>query len=429
MLKHIQLRYPPEKLLLIFLPLLFFVTPLSSSAKSILIGVVVAIIIASPRYRQDLATLFSNHWCRSALFLFFLALVGCLWSPASLGEKGLVLEKWSKLLYLPILIVGFQDTKIRNRALHAFLFAMLLTCVLSFFIQYTHYFHIKNSAADSVFRNHIMTGMMMSFATYVALLFSIQARGTKRIGYLVLSLIFSYQILFVNQGRTGYVLFLLLMAALIIQQFNKRQAAIGLLALITLFSSCYYLSSPLQHGIHRVIYNLQSYEQNKNTPIGYRLQFHAFAKNLFKSHPLIGGGTGSFTYSFRTENPVPAWTNNTSHSGRLLEPHSQYWLVAAEFGVVGLLGLLWFYLELLVIAYRLDAMRPIAMALLLIFALGNTSDSLLFYSGSGYFFILFFALALSEKANSIITATRVSMGKLNELKAKNIQEKTTLVGG
>ncbi|MDP3704325.1 MAG: O-antigen ligase family protein [Legionellaceae bacterium] len=370
-------------------------------------GITIAIIISTPSYRQDLITLFSNRWCRTIPLLFLIALFGCLWSPASLAEKGLVLEKWSKLLYLPILIVGFQEPKTRRMALQAFLVAMLITCTLSLLIHYTSYFHTVKSHSGGLFRNHIMTGIMMSFATYLTGLFFFREQGITRIIYLCLGLLFSYQTLFLSHSRTGYVIYIVLMSVLIIQMFSKRRALIGLICLSAVFASCYSLSQPMQDGVKRVFDNLSSYGHNKDTSIGFRLQFHDYAKHLFQLHPLIGGGTGSFTYEFRTENPVPSWSAaSPGHSGRLLEPHSQYWLVAAEFGVLGLIALMLFYTELLIMAYRLDTMRPMALAILLLLAIGNISDSLLFYSGSGYFFILFLALCFSEKTAPVIASTK-----------------------
>jgi len=46
---------------------------------------------------------------------------------------------------------------------------------------------------------------------------------------------------------------------------------------------------------------------------------------------------------------------------------------------------------------RLNGTRPWALAMMLSFVVGSVTDSLLFYSGSGYFFILFMALCLSEE--------------------------------
>ncbi len=400
-------KISPDNLLHFLLPALLFVTPISSSAKSILLPMVIIIILLSPTHRQHLMTLCANRWCQFLLLLFFIAVIGCLWSQASLAERGLVLEKWSKLLYLPILIVGFREEKTRRWAAHAFLFAMLLTCLISIVLHLSQYNLSGKAAADGVFRNHIMTGIMMSFATYLTAIFFVQQTHSikknpklSRIGYLLMGLLFSYQIFFVNQSRSGYVVYLLLTSLFIIQVFDKRQMMIAFLCTILAFSGCFYLSQVMRDTVRSAIQNIHTYQHDKDTSLGYRLQFHSYAKQLFQRHPLIGGGTGSFTYSFRTDDPVPSWTHSDAHSGRLLEPHSQYWLVAAELGLVGLICFALLYAELFVHAWRLQVYRPIAFALLIIMLMGNLTDSLLFYSGSGYFFILFLALCFAEKMDS-----------------------------
>lgn len=393
----IRLRWSAREWLLVFLPILFFVTPLSSSLKSIFIGIVVAIILISPIYRQQVKHLLTKAWCQCALLLFLIALLECIRSPAFASEQWLVVEKWSKLLYLPILVAGFMDERTRWLALKAFIAAMAITCMLSIMATsgLCQWAHIN---PDCVFRNHIMTGIMVSFATYLAGFLFFRASTRMRIVYFLLGVLFTYQVLFISHGRTGYVIYFLLIGLLMAQMLSVRQSMVGLVILSASFAGCYYLSQPMQHGISRVMRDVTLYQKNKNTSVGYRMQFHAYAKNLFNQHPWIGNGTGSFTHAFQADNPVPAWRNRPDHTGRLLEPHSQYWLIAAEFGVLGLVGLALFYLSLALAFRRLHAMRPIAYALLLIMLLGNLSDSLLFYSGSGYFLILFIALCLSDRS-------------------------------
>lgn len=406
-----QLSSLPDKILCFLLPGLFFVTPLSSSAKSILMGITLALVLLSQTCRMALKEIIATRWFRAVIILFGVALIGSLWSPATWSEKGLVLEKWSKLLTLPLLMVGFQQVKTRQWALKGFVLAMFLTCLLGLLMNWMG-IHTGIKTPESVFRNHIMTSMMMAFATYVALWLLTKEPGKQRFFYGALVLLFSYHILFINQSRSGYVFYVLLMSTLILQLFNKRRAWLALIGFGIVCAGAACLSQPIQHSVSQAIQNVQTYEQDGNTSVGYRMQFHQFARQLFHEHPLIGHGTGSFTYLFRTENPVPAWTSDPSHSGRLLEPHSQYWLVAAELGILGLGALALFYVELCLLAVRLPTLRPLSIALLLIFAVGNLTDSLLFYSGSGYFFLLFFALCFSEvtvesKLEPVISPTPV----------------------
>lgn len=378
----------------IYLAATLLALPLSSTAKSIFLSISVLAILLTPTYRTGLTSLFAKGWCRAAIFLFCIALVGCLWSPASLSEKILVLEKYSKLLYLPILVLGFRYAKTRNNSLHAFLLAMIITSGLSV-LKFHGYLPFLDINPDGVFRNHIMVGFMLALAAYLSALFFYQQQGRKRLIYGFLFLLFSYHEFFVNIGRTGYVIYFLLMGLLILQLCSWRQAVVGILALFAVLTLVYTQNTKVNTRINEIVWEYNRYHQNDVVSgVGFRLQFHKFAHQLFNRHPLLGNGTGSFTYYFRTERPVPAW----SHT--LLEPHNQYWLVASEFGLLGVAALFLLFFSLFKASLHLDTMRPIAFAMLIPFILGNLTDSLLFYSGSGYFFILFMALCLGEQLDN-----------------------------
>ena len=368
--------------------LLFF--PMSSSVKSVCIVLSVGTILFSPGFRQDLMRLLSARWCQAALFLFGIALVSCLWSPAALSQKGLVLQKYSKLLYLPILVVGFQNRTTRQLSLHAFLVAMIVTCSLSI-LKFHGYLQFFSFGADSVFRNHIMTGFMVAFAAYLSFLLCAHQQKSARFAYVLLGLIFTYQVLFVSASRTGYIIYLLLMCLLVLQSCTWRQSIVGVMTIGLLFSTCYLISPVMRARINDSAQQIKGYSHNaRDTDIGLRLQFHDYAHQLFNKHPLLGNGTASFTYHFGVERPIKFWR------WELLEPHSQYWLVAAEFGLLGVGALLYFFFSLVQASWKLDKMKASALAMVALFIIGNLSDSLLFYSGSGYFFILFMALFLGE---------------------------------
>lgn len=390
-IKSISSRFNPQAWVAFFLGASLLATPLSSTAKSIFIVLAISFIVVSPTYRRDLLNTLSQSWCMASLCFFFIALVACTWSPATLSEKWLEIEKYSKLLYLPILAVGFRDPMARRLGLYGFLLAMVITCVASI-LFFTGVFTPANVEAGGIFRNHIMTGYMMAFAAYLSSLLFLQQRGKARICYGLLVVLFSYHVLFVNNGRTGYVIYLLLMALLMLQWFSWRQALVGIVLGCSLFTLSYYQSPVMHSAIKSAVNDCKQYEKNdKDTSIGFRLQFHDYAYNLFKRHPWFGNGTASFTHLYTAEDPIPA------RGQHLLEPHSQYWLVASEYGVLGCLALAFFFGSLLISSLRLKQLRPLAFAVLLPFIVGNLSDSLLFYSGTGYFFILFMALCLGER--------------------------------
>lgn len=55
------------------------------------------------------------------------------------------------------------------------------------------------------------------------------------------------------------------------------------------------------------------------------------------------------------------------------------------------------FFSLLQASRKLDEMKMLSFAMIVSYMIGNLSDSLLFYSGSGYFFIFFMAIFLGEE--------------------------------
>lgn len=375
---------------------LVFSIPVSSTAKSILLSIVTPLILLMPECRERLSAFLKACWSKYAILFVLLALLGCLWSPAYWPEKLLVFQKYSKLLYMPVLAAGFVNVRLRNISLYSFLVAMGIVCGLSI-LKYMAVINYNGSDPGQIFQNHIMTGLLMSLAAYLSALFFAQGKGFNRFGWLLLALLFSCQILFIGTGRTGYVIYSLLMALLFVQVLSWKQAIGSILIGTLLIIFVFFNSSVMRLGLTSALNDINSYQySNKNTSVGYRFQFHALAYNLFKTHPLIGSGTAGFTANFREKKPIPSWNR------RLLEPHSQYWLIASEFGLFGLLIFLSFMGSLLMVCLRLPTMRPVGLAVLVAFFIGDFSDSLLFYSGTGYFFIVMIALALSESYKSTI---------------------------
>ena len=394
-----KLHLAKDQWITLLLPLTLFFLPISSSLKSILFGAsLVSILLVKP-YRTHILQCFSMPVVRRVFYFYFFILLAAIWSPASFHQKLFVLEKYSRFLYLPILMVGFQHQKTRQASLYAFIAAMCFVCGLS---TLKHLGFLNQFAFDPnfVFRNHIITGIMASFAAYLAAVFCYRAKGQQKLYYLPIIFLLSYQVLFVGSGRTGYVIYCVLFLTFFAQfcSFKKLVLSTSLFASLITFS--YLNSDIMQTRVSDTIHQVKSYQtDNKNTELGLRFQFHHFAFELFKRHPIIGNGSASFTYLFSKENPVPFWTNiKGKHEGphRLLEPHSQYWLVAAELGLVGLLLYALFWGGFIRCISTLSDMKPIAIALAACFLTGTLTDSLLFYSGTGYFFLLLLSLCLGE---------------------------------
>ena len=378
-----------------------FALPISTSGLDIFTALALGLILITPKYRRDIQYYLFRPGCLFAMLFFLYTCIACLWSSASLHDQGIVVEKYAKLLYLPIIASGFSHIKTRIWALYAFFAAMVLTCCLAWF-KWLGVVHFAGDDMGYIFRNHIITGYMMNIAAYLALLWSVKSSGKLRVLYGVLFLLFSFPVLFIGTGRMAYLTYFLLMTLFVMQHVAWRRVFAALMLLMFVLMGSYFFSHTMQTGVKSVYSEVVAFQQDtKNTSIGYRLQFHHFAYEVFKRNPWIGQGTGGFSVAFEKENPVPAW------GLRLFEPHSQYWLVAADGGMIGLFLLFALFVGLFYECIAIKDKAAMGAALLISFVFACLSDSFLLYSVTNSILILGMGVCLGGRVRESLPTVRV----------------------
>lgn len=383
-----------EPYLLFLITAFMFVSPVSPSAKTVFTALLIVAVLGFTAFRHLFFQQFRQPIVIVACGLYLLLLLACLWSPATGSQKFLVLNKYSKLLFLPVLMVAFSSLKNRKAGIVAFLTAIFITAVLALMQKYGWVNLHGNGLADPafVFQSHIMTSFLFAFAAYVSFCIYLgRSELSSHWLYLLLTLFFSYSVFFVNIGRTGYFIYLLLAVFFCFQYFSLKRALLAGLVCFAAFSLLYSQSPLMKSNINQLVSSYQHFkEKKKDTSLGFRIQFHQFAASLVKKSPWFGEGTGSFAYWYEKEKPVKNWNEP------LREPHSEYWMFAVQTGLTGLLALLGFFALFFYMASKLKKSSLIAQAVLLAFMAGCLTDSLLFYGGPGYFFIAFVALFSAE---------------------------------
>lgn len=377
--------------------------PVSSSLRSVLFIASLVTIVLDPNNFNALKELPNNRLFWASLSMFFLACLGCLWGDAQISEKMIVVDKYVKFLFFPLLILGFQQPQLRHRGLHAYLVTMLIVTLIST----AEWIGILDRYQDDpghVFHNHIITGIMISYAAYIASWYAWITPGRRRFVYLVLVFLFTVQTFFITSGRTAYVTYIALMGVLFLQILPFKRAFVAVCTALILLGGVYYKSTVMQKALYDVVKDVRDYQVNqKDTHIGYRIQFHKFSHMLFLRHLYRGNGTAGFMHAFAHEKPVPSWDR------RLMEPHSEYWLILSEFGLLGILIFSYFLYALLRAIWALNEMRILALGLLVAFALGCMTDSLFLYSSTGVFFMTMVALCLGEQRCARVSSTSESL--------------------
>lgn len=391
-MKLAVLHFKNTALVPTMLVLFVFFLPISLSLKSVFFILSLVSIVITPEYNQRLFAAYKTFWGCSALLFFLFVVLACAWSPAPWSMRLSLVDKYAKLLYLPLLAVGFIRLKTRVWCVNAYLASMSITFVLSLLKKQGIIFIGQPHDPADLFYNHIITGFMMAVASYLACLFACMTAGWRRGLYCILVVLTSYYVLFINTGRTGYLIYFILMALFLVQKCSWRQACCALGALTISFFLAYQYSAVMHRGVNQIISDVHFWQKNEHqldTSLGVRVQLHHFAESLFRTQPLIGIGTGGFKYSYMQNPWIPSWI-------RLNDPHGQYWMILAEQGLIGVVLYGIFLLSMLFAAFKLNTLRPLLLGILAAFCVGSLSDTILCFSPLGYLFITLSALCLGQ---------------------------------
>ncbi len=367
-----------------------FTLPLSNSLKSIFLTLASVLIIAESDMRGMLLEVVKKPWFRASAVFLTLILIGLFWGDVDWKTKITYLNKYSKVIYLPLLVVAFLEKRTRCYAIYAFLLAMCVTFCIGI-LNTLSVTHFNLSGADGgVFQNRIDTGFFMAFAAYLAALEMIKEKGLWRVIFAAITGLFAFYIVFINTGRTGYLVFLALFIVFLCQtiSFKKSFVYLPLLSLVLAITA---MQSPVfKNNVNLAFDNIKQFQTgDKNTSLGFRLQFTQYAKSLFIKKPLLGYGTGGFTHQFSRDNPLPQW------GPKLGDPHNQYWTFAVDYGIFGLGILLYFFFTIYNACRHSKEANPMMVGLIIAFLIGNFCDSLLLLANGGYLFVIFSAIGLS----------------------------------
>lgn len=380
-----------ERLQAIGIVLFFIGMPLGTTIQGIGAGLIAFTALADEQHRALLRSFAHSSWMKAIAIFLLLCLCSVIWTQGSYADWMYGLKKYLKLLFLPLLAAVMYAPRCRQIAWSAFAIGMSLI-ILLLVANSLHVLHIGSDLQGAVFRNYIMNGHMLAFMAFAALWYAHHAESSAQgFAAFFMAMACVLSLVCLNQGRTGYVALLLMIGLYTFWVMPNRLRFAGM-ALSVFAAVCLVTFVPKIHqGLYSAYQHVRDFGHgSSNTSEGFRLQFQRYATLLWLKHPLLGNGLGSFYTLFAQDNPVPAWKHG------LREPHSQYFLILAELGVVGLVSVFSIFLTLLRALFADSRTRWLALALLTLFAAGNLSDSLLFYSGSGYFFLGFLGLLLGE---------------------------------
>jgi O-antigen ligase len=392
-----------QRLSQIFAVMTAFVLPLSTAALMIFFSATVLCCLLAGNWYEKYLILRYNPMALMFIIFFALFLIGLSYTTVPRPLALHTLTKYSKFLLGFFLFSTFRDEKTATYAFFAFLLAASLTLLFSFLKFFGHWDLLHRFASDSgVFKDHIFTGFLFAFTSYCFALFAFSIKNAWRWLFVVLFLLAAYNVLFINLGRSGYVVLFSLLLLLAGQQFAWKGLLAGLLISIFLCGSLLFLPANFKERFNLAQNEITEYKHGSfDTSVGLRLEFYHNSLKLLKKHPWIGTGTGSFAqdYLMLAQDKQFATKN----------PHNEYLNIAVQFGLLGFVILLGMFIVHAWTSFRLQGLRQyFAQAVLVSIAVGSLFNSWLMDVTQGCFYVIFTALlfaSLSHKSEEAIVKT------------------------
>jgi O-antigen ligase len=317
--------------------------PISTALDNVLLVLIVLGWLVSAGYRAKWAAIRETWTSRVIIAIALVAALGLTYTQAPAGEALHFFVKHLTLLLVPVLLSLAWTQRERELAVRAFAIAMLVVLALSYGLAMGLVPPgpgpvIKGLPSNAyVFKLQITQSFLMAFA---ALLYAAYARAATqraaRAAWAVASLAAVVNIGVMVQGRTGYVVLLVLALVVLGHRYRWRGVVAAVLGGAVLVAGAYAGSSAFRTRVDQVATEWAEWRAGKaRTPGGVydRLGFYANTLPIIAAHPVIGVGTGGFAEAYRKE---------IAGTDKLVtqNPHSQFLLSAAEQGIPGLLLLL-----------------------------------------------------------------------------------------
>ncbi len=273
--------------------------------------------------------------------------IGLLYTDAPMSYALTTLYSERKIVLVLPLVLIFSDAQPKRRFLKAFLATAATGLVASFALtspmvqELSRLLPIRSVRAvtpliaENVFRSNVTQGMVFALAAFLAFWLSLQPRPSAGTWALrALAAAFTLNIAVVTHGRSGYVVFLVLVAWAFAMWRGWRGLVAGSFAAVLVAVFAFYASPSVQQRVMQGVNEARAFATVPlETSLGKRMVLYETTLELIKQNPAFGLGTGAFKkhYSALAAEKYQGWQSDPAD-----DPHNQYLFVTAENGLIGL---------------------------------------------------------------------------------------------
>jgi O-antigen ligase len=366
-----------------------FALPLSTSAGSVLAILMILAWLVSGKYKDKFREIFHNPVAVAVLVYLLLHVLGLLWSEDLDWGLSILKKQWKLLLFPVFLTIARKEHTKYYMA--AFIAAIFIKACKAYLVWLGIIALPPSSIFTTLGTTHVMYNPMLALACYI-LLQSLLFGENSSVHKVIQSGLFIFLScnMFITAGRTGQVVFFILLAVALFQYFyklSKQKLLIGLFLLPLLMIGTYQCSTTFQDRVDRAVTEIKEHKSQEITSVGLRVWFYKNTLLVIKENWLTGVGTGDFQAEYAKVNKIHSPTLPDTDN-----PHNQYLLIASQFGITGIIILIAIFITQLVMAFKeKDYLTPLRQAFPVFFLVIMLGESYLMVYATGFLFSLFSA--------------------------------------
>ncbi len=365
-----------------------FVIPFSSSLLSFFSILTIFFWLVSGRITQIPAITKENPVALTSLLLFILFLLGIAYSSSDIGYSLEILKKYREVIYIPILLSLFSGTgKAIDRCERSF----IAGCIFLLIISYLMFFSI---IPLEKYGNSLIHHITHSYFMAILAFFSLHKAMFNRkylVFWLFIFLAATGNIFYVAPGRTGMLVFLVLMILFFVQRLKFSYMVLCIIAFAIAVTGIFFTSENFSSRSKDAFQDIIEYEYGSaTTSQGMRLDWWITGLKLIQEKPVLGHGTGSYKkeHARKIKGTRIKKTDN---------PHNEYLFISIQLGLVGLI----LYLSIFVAQFFYSMKdtipeRYLHQGVIIAMLTGCLMNSFLFDSHQGHFWAFLTAVYCSR---------------------------------
>lgn len=388
---------------IVFLQISLFFILISTAVSNVAIIIAILLGLFSIfKEKNYLEIFYTNKMNLFISILTLLLILSYFYTSATDQEYIEVIKKYIKFLYIPVCYFIFKDS-LKNQD---FYFSFILGSSIILLLSYLKFFELIDPAKISeyfglqynpklekgvvVFQHSIIHGVVFSFYSFLNFY---RARLKSNYIYYILSFLGFFNVLFLNNSRTAYLI-VIVMFCIIIFSFLKSKDYIKFFSFITIVAILlsFFSNNVLSNRINLVINDIKYINKNDfESSIGFRYLWLKHGLNVLKKKPVLGYGAGSFKStmyeSLKKENLLYKKDLLTQN------PHNEFVSIIAQTGLIGFLLLLGFFYYF----FKYLKESDIGLAVFFLVFISCFFNSVFFDNMLGIFSIILISHAMSQK--------------------------------